>query len=374
LKKKNWALIFKKEFIVKILSIVGARPQFIKSAPVSKYFRQMGVEELIIHTGQHYDDNMSEIFFNELGIPQPFLNLGVGSYLHGKQTGIMLEKIENVLLKEKPNLILVYGDTNSTLAGALAACKLNIPIGHIEAGLRSYNKKMPEEHNRVLTDHCSNILFCPTQTALDNLKIEGLCDNTHLVGDTMYDALLQFLDLAEKGSNVLDKLNLTSKKYILATIHRPYNTDDQYKLNQIILALSSITDKVILPLHPRTREKIKEFGISVNKSKLTIIDPVGYVDMIVLENNSKAVVTDSGGVQKEAYFCGVPCVTVRPETEWVETIEDGWNVLANANSAEIIDKVENLTKYLNMNGRSDVFGDGYAHKKIFNVISKQYGM
>jgi len=359
---------------VKILSIVGARPQFIKSAPVSKYFRQMGVEELIIHTGQHYDDNMSEIFFNELGIPQPFLNLGVGSYLHGKQTGIMLEKIENVLLKEKPNLILVYGDTNSTLAGALAACKLNIPIGHIEAGLRSYNKKMPEEHNRVLTDHCSNILFCPTQTALDNLKIEGLCDNTHLVGDTMYDALLQFLDLAEKGSNVLDKLNLTSKKYILATIHRPYNTDDQYKLNQIILALSSITDKVILPLHPRTREKIKEFGISVNKSKLTIIDPVGYVDMIVLENNSKAVVTDSGGVQKEAYFCGVPCVTVRPETEWVETIEDGWNVLANANSAEIIDKVENLTKYLNMNGRSDVFGDGYAHKKIFNVISKQYGM
>jgi len=370
-----------------VCSIVGARPQFIKAAPVSKALRGAGHTEILVHTGQHYDDDMSAVFFRDLELPEPNYNLGVGSGPHGWQTGQMLIRIEEVLLREKPDWVLVYGDTNSTLAGALAACKLHIPLAHVEAGLRSFNREMPEEHNRVLTDHCSDLLFCPTQTAVDNLAREGITKGVHLVGDTMYDAVLQFAEIARQRSTILQDLGLKPNGYLLATVHRPYNTDNPENLCHILAAFAEIKEPIIFPVHPRTRQKMAEFGLlmatndeatkderpmtNVRRSSLVIgrlhlIEPVGYLDMLMLEQNARLILTDSGGMQKEAYFFGVPCVTLRPETEWVETVEARWNVVTGANRDLILGAVANGC--LGRGIPSKVFGDGKAAKRIVGLL------
>ena len=308
---------------MKIVTVVGARPQFVKAAPVSRVLRQRHAE-VLVHTGQHYDREMSDLFFEELDIPRPDHELGVGSGSHGRQTGQMLIGIEEVLLAERPNWVLVYGDTNSTLAGALAAVKLGIPVAHVEAGLRSFNRAMPEEHNRILTDHCADLLFCPTQTAVDLLRGEGVTAGVHLVGDVMVDAALQFADVARQRSTILAELDLTPKSYALATLHRPYNTDDPERLREVLAALDALEMPVIFPVHPRTRSRLAELAGTHHASRNTqYVPPVGYLDMLALEQSAALILTDSGGVQKEAYFFAVPCVTLRPETEWVETVADG---------------------------------------------------
>ncbi len=350
---------------MKIITVIGARPQFIKCAAVSKELRKKHTE-LIIHTGQHYDENMSDVFFDELEIPKPDFNLEVGSGNHGKQTGEMLSKIEEIYLKENPDLVLVYGDTNSTLAGALAASKLLIPVAHVEAGLRSRNMNMPEEQNRILTDHISKYLFTPTETADVNLKNEGL-SNIHNVGDVMYDGVLFFTELSNKKAKVLEQFGLKKNEYILATIHRAENTDYQERLENIFKALEESGENIILPLHPRTDKYIKEYGIKLGEN-IKIIDPVGYLDMIALESNAKKIVTDSGGVQKEAFFMGVPCVTLRDETEWVETVSNGWNVIVGADKEMIIENIKNFNP---INERINVFGEGNAAKKITEIISSK---
>ena len=353
---------------MKVLSIVGARPQFIKAAPVSKALRETGHNEFLLHTGQHYDHGMSQVFFDEMGIPEPDTNLGIGSGSHGWQTGQMLMRIEDVLLLEKPDWVLVYGDTNSTLAGALASIKLHIPLAHIEAGLRSYNREMPEEHNRVLTDHCADLLFCPTQTAVDNLENEGIIEGVHWVGDTMYDAVLQFSEISKERSTILNDLNLEPKGYLLATVHRPYNTDNPEKLRNILSAFMEIDEPVIFPVHPRTRQKLTEFGLLDPQSAIRnpkLIDPIGYLDMLILEQNARLIMTDSGGMQKEAYFLGVPCVTLRPETEWVETVEAGWNIITGADGGRIAEAVCNSVHPLE---RPQLFGDGQTAERIVGLI------
>lgn len=354
---------------MKIATILGARPQFIKAAPVNKALYAKGYKELIIHTGQHYDDDMSAVFFRDLELPAPDYNLGVGSGSHGQQTGQMLIRIEEVLLAEKPDCALVYGDTNSTLAGALVACKLKIPLAHVEAGLRSFNRQMPEEHNRVLTDHCSDLLFCPTQTAVNNLAREGIIKGVHLVGDTMYDAVLQFSEIARRRSTILQDLGLKPKSYLLATVHRPYNTDVSENLSNILTAFLEIREPIIFPIHPRTRQRMAEFGFENSKSEtrnVQFIDPVGYLDMLTLEENAKLILTDSGGMQKEAYFLGVPCITMRSETEWLETVEAGWNMVVGADREKIINafrcfKLDNL--------RPAFYGDGRAAEKIIQCLT-----
>jgi len=375
---------------MKITTIIGARPQFIKAAPVSRAIAEHNsFTEVIIHTGQHFDADMSDVFFKELNIPKPHYNLGINSASHGAMTGRMLEKIEEILIREKPDWVLIYGDTNSTLAGALAAVKLHIPIAHVEAGLRSFNREMPEEHNRVLTDHCADILFCPTETAVNNLRKEGftnivtnpspLIPNPYSlplvtnVGDTMYDAVLQFSEIARRQSTILDDLGLISKEYLLATVHRPYNTDIPENLQNIISAFIEINEPIIFPVHPRTRQgfaDLKTISVSsVNSardSKLRCIPPVGYLDMLMLEQNAKAILTDSGGMQKEAYFFGVPCITMRTETEWVETVETGWNVVVGADWEKIIDAVRSSGTN---NPRPELYGDGRAAEKIIHHLS-----
>lgn len=349
---------------MKILTVVGARPQFIKAYPVCMALQRAGHKEFIVHTGQHYDHQMSRVFFDEMGIPKPDANLGVGSGSHGKQTGEMLAQIEQILLSEKPDWVLVYGDTNSTLAGALAAVKLHIPVAHVEAGLRSFNREMPEEHNRVLTDHCAQLLFCPTQTAIDNLANEGIKKGVHLVGDTMYDAVLTFYEIAREKSSILEKTNINPKEYILATLHRPYNTDEPDNLHNILNAFGALEKPVIFPTHPRTLQKIEELALDIEAlcPNVHFISPVGYLDMLVLEKNAEVILTDSGGIQKEAYFFDVPCVTMRPETEWVETVSGGWNILVGANREKIIAAVNDKSWY--QQKRGDLFGDGNAAEKI----------
>lgn len=346
---------------MKIVSIVGARPQFIKSAPVSKAIKQAGHQEYQIHTGQHYDYGMSQIFFEELEINEPAINLGIGSGTHAQQTGQMMMAIEPLLIEQQPEAVLVYGDTNSTLSGALAASKLNIKLAHVEAGLRSYNRQMPEEHNRVLTDHCSDLLFCPTQTAVDNLAKEGIQRGVFLVGDTMYDAVLQFGEIAIKRSLVLSKLKIEPKQYLLITIHRAYNTDNPEVLSNILGAFQEVDDIVIFPIHPRTLNVVNSNFIEIPRN-VKIIEPIGYLDMLVLEKNARMILTDSGGMQKEAFFFHVPCLTLRPETEWVETVESGWNVLVGCDHDKIISGIKSDSWPNATTAR--IFGDGNASQQI----------
>jgi UDP-N-acetylglucosamine 2-epimerase len=355
---------------MKVVSVVGARPQFIKAAPLLEELRRAGHAGYLVHTGQHYDAEMSQIFFDEMGIPAPDLNLNVGSGPHGWQTGQMMVDLERVLLQEKPDWVLVYGDTNSTLAGALSAAKLTLPVAHIEAGLRSFNRRMPEEHNRVLTDHISTLLFCPTQTAVSNLAREGITQGVHLVGDTMYDAVLKYAKLAAQKSGILQQLGLTAGEYAVATVHRPYNTDTAQNLLGILHALGEIDGPVVLPIHPRTRRKVVELAASGRLEELPpslrLIDPLGYLDMLALEQSARLILTDSGGMQKEAYFLSVPCVTLRPETEWVETVEAGWNVVAGQSAVDILAAVAKVMGL--KRGEGDFFGDGTAAAKICAVL------
>ena len=319
---------------MKVVTVVGARPQFIKAAALSREVRLMtGVREVLVHTGQHYDNNMSDVFFRELGLPEPAVNLGIGSGGHGAQTGRMLAALEQVLLSENPDWLVIYGDTNSTLAGALAGAKLRIPVAHIEAGLRSFNRGMPEEVNRILSDHASDLLFAPTVAAVANLNREGITpERIRLVGDVMYDVAVAARGVATRESKIIHELGLSPGGYLLATVHRAENTDSPARLAAILGGLSRVAAElpVVLPLHPRTRRQVElepELGRLV--SQLKVVDPVGYLDMVMLEQSAKLIATDSGGVQKEAYFCRVPCVTLRGETEWVELVELGWNHLVD---------------------------------------------
>lgn len=356
---------------MKILTVIGARPQFIKASAVSRAIqaesaRGAGLHEIIVHTGQHFDANMSKVFFEELSIPEPGYHLGIASLGHGAMTGRMLEAIESVLLKEKPDMMLVYGDTNSTLAGALAAAKLSVPVAHVEAGLRSFNKRMPEEVNRILTDHVSNLLFCPTQTAANNLENEGIKSGVHLVGDVMYDVTLHYRELAAERHS-LEKWGVTEKGYALCTVHRAENTDDATRLQGILGALRDIAEEipVILPLHPRTRKIIDAMGQSEALRGLTVLEPLSYLEMLRLEMSAKLILTDSGGVQKEAFFHRVPCITLRDETEWVETVEMGWNVLVGADR-DLVAGSWSATRVLGRN--EDVYGDGDAAGKITKYL------
>jgi UDP-GlcNAc3NAcA epimerase len=323
---------------MKILSVVGARPQFIKCGPVSREVRRVATE-VLVHTGQHYDDKMSGVFFTELGIPAPDYNLGVGSGLHGEQTGAMLAQIERVLLAERPDRVLVYGDTNSTLAAALAAAKLCIPVAHVEAGLRSGNRAMPEETNRVLTDHVAALLLCPTTTAVKNLAGEGITAGVHLVGDVMHDVLTASLAAAETRSTVLATLGLRPRHYFLSTVHRAENADRPERLERIVGAFNDLATSaapVVFPVHPRTRKLLDAAGWEISPA-VRMIEPVSYLDMLMLEKHARAILTDSGGVQKEAGWLQVPCVTLREETEWVETVEAGWNVLVGVDRSRIVE-------------------------------------
>ena len=313
---------------MKILTIVGARPQFIKAALVSKALVNSGAEEIIIHTGQHFDNDMSDIFFEELGINKPLSNLGIGGGTHGQNTGRMMEALERVIMEQSPDWVLVYGDTDSTLAGALTAVKLHVPIAHVESGLRSFNRVMPEEINRILTDHAATLLFAPTELSVRNLAKEGIAGGSvKCVGDVMYDAALYFAELARTRSTLLDQLKLAPKSYTLATIHRAENTDNRARLEVILGGLAAFLNPIVMPLHPRTKARLRDFDLKIPKN-VSVIDPVGYLDMVQLESNACLIATDSGGVQKEAFFHKVPCVTLRDETEWVELVESGWNRLA----------------------------------------------
>lgn len=355
---------------MKVLTVVGARPQFIKAAPVCTALSNAGHSEILVHTGQHYDYQMSRVFFDELGIPEPAVNLGVGSGSHAAQTGQMLVGVERVLLAEKPDCVLVYGDTNSTLAGALAACKLGRPIAHVEAGLRSFNRDMPEEHNRVLTDHCSNLLFCPTLTAVENLAREGITAGVRLTGDTMYDAVLRFAAAARKRSSILSDLGLDSKGYLLATVHRAYNTDNPETLANILTALADAGETVIFPVHPRTRQRIAEMngaGVPL-AANVRMTEPVSYLDMLVLEQHARVILTDSGGMQKEAFFFAVPCITLRPETEWVETVASGWNVIAGTEPSRICEAMRRTDWPKGDPPR--LFGGGDAAERIVKALAE----
>lgn len=348
---------------LKIVTVLGARPQFIKAAVISSVFSEQ-FDEVLVHTGQHYDPNMSDVFFEELHIPKPKYHLDIGSGSHGAMTGAMLTKIEQVLETEKPDFVMVYGDTNSTLAGALAASKLVIPVIHVEAGLRSFNKAMPEEQNRILTDHISNLLFAPTQTAVKNLKQEGISSGVHLVGDVMYDGILHFREIARQKSTILSTLGLSEKGYILCTVHRAENTNDPERLRSIVNGLNAVREKIVLPLHPRTQKYLQAYGIRLAEH-IHVIDPLGYLDIVMLESAAKKIVTDSGGIQKEAFFLGVPCITLREETEWVETVENGWNVLVGSDGQKIVGAIMGFNP---VEERSDYFGKGNAAAEIAAII------
>lgn len=361
-----------------IVTIVGARPQFIKAAAVTRAMREHNaarperpIREILVHTGQHYDDNMSQVFFDELDIPRPDHNLGVGSLPHGAQTGRMLERIEGVLLKERPDWVLVYGDTNSTLAGALAAVKLHMRVAHVEAGLRSFNRRMPEEINRVLTDHVATLLFCPTDTAVRNLVAEGITAGLTLVGDVMCDSVSHYAERARAiEADVLARYGLSPKSYYLATIHRAQNTDDPARLREIVKGLnlvSSANCPVIMPLHPRTRSKLRAFGLALAPHGIEL-PPVPYLEMMALQSNARLVLTDSGGVQKEAFLLRVPCITLREETEWPETLESGWNRLVLAERRQIVEAVGDDAPVL-ASPAPGKFGDGRASVRIVERLA-----
>lgn len=363
-----------------LLTVVGARPQFIKAASLSRAIARHNegsgtpITERILHTGQHYDVNMSDVFFDELGIPKPSYHLDIGSGPHGSQTGRMLEKIEALIVRDRPDCLLVYGDTNSTLAAALAASKLHIPLAHVEAGLRSYNRKMPEEVNRVLTDHVSDWLFCPTRAAVDNLQREGITRGVELVGDVMYDGMLHYRQMASR--TVLGRLGVEPGRYILATVHRAENTDNPERLRAIASALEEageLCGAVVLALHPRTRNMLADHGIALPRT-IHVIEPAPYLEMIALLDSAKAVMTDSGGVQKEAFFLEVPCLTLRDETEWVETVECAANRLVGADPAAAVRSLEQM---LDGQWRPDFsqrpYGAGHAAQAIVSSLTRAFG-
>lgn len=371
----------------KIVTILGARPQFIKAATVSRAIVEHNqkkndcpLQEIIVHTGQHFDANMSDVFFNQLDIPKPAYQLNISSLSHGAMTGRMLENIESLLIQEKPDWVMVYGDTNSTLAGALAAAKLHIPIAHVEAGLRSHNLAMPEEVNRILTDRVSDYLFCPTKTSVENLNKEGFPFSTSQrkkqiiknVGDVMYDAVLYYQNRA-KESIALSDWRVEDKSYALCTLHRQENTDNPVRLENILKALREISTsicQVLLPLHPRTRKKIDVLGGAKWLNGVVVLDPIGYLEMQRLQMSAKMILTDSGGIQKEAFFHQVPCITLRDETEWVETVEEGWNVLTGSSYEKIIEAASSLTG--EKKEYNSVYGVGNASNIIVDKVCDYY--
>jgi len=355
--------------VVRVASIVGARPQFIKAAPVCKALRRRH-REILIHTGQHYDEAMSDAFFQALQLPEPDVNLGVGSGSHGAQTGRMLTRLEGVLTEASPDVVLVYGDTNSTLAGALAAAKLHLPVAHVEAGLRSFNRAMPEEINRIVADHLSSLLFAPTRTATVNLAREGLTEGVHFVGDVMYDLAIATRAHVRRRA-IRTRLGLRRKEYLLATLHRPSTTDSKEALRGAIQAFSRAGTPVVFPVHPRTRKMMRQFRLDREVGRnVRLLDPVDYLDFRALLIDARAVLTDSGGVQKEAYWARVPCLTLRDETEWVETVADGWNVLVGTEVSRILKALRT-----NRSRRKEprAFGDGHAAERIVATLEARCG-
>jgi UDP-N-acetylglucosamine 2-epimerase len=350
---------------VKLVSIVGARPQFIKASPLSRELR-LRHHEILVHTGQHYDHDMSDVFFEELGMPVPDHHLGIGSGPHGVQTGAMLAAIETVLQKESPEAVIVYGDTNSTLAGALAAAKLRLPVAHVEAGLRSFNRRMPEEVNRVLTDHLSTWLLAPSEVSRQQLAREGICQGVHVVGDIMVDALHLHGTRAAARLGALTRYQLQAGMYYLATVHRAENTDEAGNLHRILGALGALDKPVILPLHPRTEKRVTELGVAIG-ANVRVLAPQGYLDMLALQRGAACVLTDSGGVQKEAYYLHVPCVTLRNETEWVETVATGWNTLAGTDPERILAAVARRPGP--DTPHPDLYGDGMTARRIVEILS-----
>ncbi|SES93268.1 UDP-GlcNAc3NAcA epimerase [Salinibacillus kushneri] len=355
---------------MKILTVVGARPQFIKSSMLSKAVQPVqDITEIIVHTGQHYDEKMSNVFFNQLKLPKPDYYLGVGSSSHGKQTAQMLEELETIIQSVKPDVVLVYGDTNTTLAGSLAAAKLHIPIAHVEAGLRSYNKEMPEEINRQVTDHLSSWLFCPTASAVENLDKEGITEGVYITGDIMYDAVLYFKDIAFQHSSILETLHLSKKDYYLVTIHRAENTDNPERLKSILKTLQQLEKNVIFPLHPRTKKKIEQFNLTNLLSyPIKTVDPFDYFDMLTITSQARMVLTDSGGLQKEAYMLQVPCITLRDETEWTETLQFGWNQLAGTDQNKILNLINTFQV---PNQYPQIFGSGKTAEEILTILTKK---
>lgn len=352
---------------IKILTIVGARPNFIKIRPLFQQFKKYkNINPILAHTGQHYDFDMSQIFFEQLEIPKPNYNLGIGSGSHSEQIAKTMLKIEKVILKEKPDIAIVVGDVNSTLAGALTAKKIGIPVAHIEAGLRSFDKEMPEEINRILTDHISDYLFCPTKNAVLNLKKEGITKGVYDTGDIMYDAFLKSARIARKRSKIFKNLKIKPRNYLLLTIHRPSNTDKLENLKKIMETIAQSGETIIFPCHPRTRKQLKKVKIKFNNLK--IIKPANYLDMINLEVNSKKIITDSGGIQKEAYWLKIPCITLRDNTEWIETVENKWNILVGNDELKIARALKNFNP---ISVPKKYFGNGETAKKILKILLKK---
>jgi UDP-N-acetylglucosamine 2-epimerase len=349
---------------VRIVTIVGNRPQFVKAAAVSRLLRERH-EELLVHTGQHYDDELSRVFFDELGIPAPDRELGAGSGTNTAQTARMLGALESVLAELEPRLVLVYGDTNTTLAGALAAAQAGVPVGHVEAGMRSFDRAMPEELNRVLTDHASSLLLCSTQTALDNLASEGVQGEAHLVGDVMADVSLAFREIAAARSTIVSDQGLDPGSYLVVTAHRAGNVDDPARLERLVALVEALPGPVVFPVHPRTRARLEAAGLLDRLAGVTLAAPLGYLDFLELTRHARAIVTDSGGVQKEAYLLGVPCVTLRDTTEWVETVEAGWNVLVDLDRDAALTALERTPPA----ERPELYGGGHAAERVRDAVS-----
>ncbi|HHD82974.1 UDP-N-acetylglucosamine 2-epimerase (non-hydrolyzing) [candidate division WOR-3 bacterium] len=350
----------------KVIHVVGARPQFIKMAPLYNALRE-NLKQVIIHTGQHYDFDMSDIFFDQLNIPEPDYNLEVGSGKHGEQTAKIITRLEEKLLKEQPSLVILYGDTNSTLGAAIACSKLHFPMVHVEAGVRSFNRKMPEEINRIVTDKVADIHFAPTKTAVNNLEKEGINRFVYNTGDIMYDILKMNLTKIEHKKSLIRQYNLSEGEYILVTVHREVNTDRE-RLENVISALSQIEEPVVFPLHPRTKKRLVQYNLLhklIGKRNMQIISPVGYIEMLILEKFARLIITDSGGIQKEAYIIGIPCITLREETEWVETVDDGWNILVGNDETKIL---EGIKEFHPRGRRKNIFGDGNSAINMKKII------